>query len=83
MTIFHDQYATPAMVALRTAPGASLCTDPYCDLSGGYAHVGPCEPCGCGAEHAIDECPSKPGSLWPAPWVGKAARALFGMGGGR
>ena len=44
-------------VALRTAPGASLCCDPDCDLSGGYAHVGDCIPCTCGKEHAIAECP--------------------------
>jgi hypothetical protein len=52
-----EVYATPAMVALRNAPGAALCSDPDCELSGGWAHVGPCEPCSCGAEHAVAECP--------------------------
>lgn len=52
-------FATPAQVALRTAEGASVCCDPDCDLSGGYAHAGPCEPCSCGKEHAIVECPAR------------------------
>lgn len=53
------KYATPEMVALRTAPGAATCCDPECDLSGGYSHVGSCVPCKCGAEHAEDECPER------------------------
>lgn len=53
-------YATAEQVAARTAPGAVVCCDPDCDLSGGYAHVGLCEPCGCGKEHALAECPSTP-----------------------
>ena len=46
----RDKYATPEMVA-------AVCIDEECELSGGYAHVGPCEPCNCGDEHAIEECP--------------------------
>lgn len=51
-----DPYATPTMVAQREA-ALSVCIDPECTLSGGYAHAGPCEPCACGAEHASEECP--------------------------
>lgn len=54
-------YFAPWQVTLRRAPGASVCCDPECDLSGGAAHVGDCEPCTCGKEHAIEECPK------PAP----------------
>lgn len=55
-----DQYArdyfAPWQVALRKAPGASVCCDPECDLSGGAAHIGDCEPCSCGKRHALAEC---------------------------
>ena len=50
-------YFAPWQVALRQAPGASLCVDDDCDLSGGAAHVGDCTPCTCGLEHAAAECP--------------------------
>jgi hypothetical protein len=50
-------YTTPEMMAARKAPYASCCVDDDCDLSGGWAHVGPCDPCTCGEEHAIAECP--------------------------
>lgn len=50
-------YATPEMVTRRNSMQESVCVDPECDLSGGYAHVGPCEPCDCGKRHAIGECP--------------------------
>ncbi len=49
-------HCTPRQVYLRNRPGVSVCIDLDCDLSGGYAHVGPCEPCGCGQRHAIEEC---------------------------
>lgn len=52
-------YCAAWQVALREAPGASMCSDPDCHLSGGYAHVGDCEPCSCGKEHAIAECPER------------------------
>lgn len=52
-------YATVWHVARRQAPGASVCVDPDCHLSGGYAHVGDCEPCTCGKEHAAAECPDR------------------------
>ncbi len=52
-----DPYADPRFVDLRHERGASLCADPECNLSGGHAHVGPCEPCRCPMEHAVDECP--------------------------
>jgi len=51
-------YATPEMVARRNSMETSVCVDFECDLSGGYAHVGPCEPCECGKRHAIEECPA-------------------------
>ena len=51
-------YCTPEMVRMRHAPGVGVCIDEECALSGGYAHVGPCEPCSCGLEHAVDECPA-------------------------
>lgn len=50
-------YATPEMVAMRHDPSGSVCVDMGCTLSGGYAHAGPCEPCSCGARHAVQECP--------------------------
>ena len=50
-------YATPEMAAARQAPGASVCADPHCGLSGYYAHVGMCAPCECGMSHARAECP--------------------------
>ncbi len=53
----HGPYDAPWMVALRTEPGAALCCDDDCDLSGGRAHVGLCEPCTCGLAHALEECP--------------------------
>ena len=54
----HDAYDVPWMVTLRTAPGAALCCDEECELSGFRAHVGPCEPCECPLRHAIEECPA-------------------------
>jgi hypothetical protein len=39
-----DDYNTPRQIYLRTRPHVSVCIDLDCDLSGGYAHVGPCEP---------------------------------------
>jgi hypothetical protein len=56
--VIDDPYCTVEMEMMRTTPGASVCTDEECSLSGGYAHIGPCEPCKCGMEHAIDECPN-------------------------
>jgi hypothetical protein len=56
---WEELYAMPAMLEARRRR-VLLCLDPCCDLSGGYAHVGPCEPCGCGAEHAVAECPARP-----------------------
>lgn len=50
-------YCQPEMVAAREAPAALVCVDEECDLSGGFAHVGPCEPCGCELRHAVEECP--------------------------
>jgi hypothetical protein len=52
-----DPYCTPDVIALRSQPLVSVCIDDDCDLSGGYAHVGPCEPCACPLKHAIEECP--------------------------
>jgi hypothetical protein len=52
-------YCTPEMVRLRRE-SLSLCCDPECDLSGGYAHAVDCEPCGCGLEHAMAECDNLP-----------------------
>lgn len=52
-------YATPEMVAMRKAPDAAVCVDLECHLSGGYAHVGDCEACGCGKRHASAECPER------------------------
>jgi hypothetical protein len=52
-------YATPAMVTARQALGAPVCCDPDCHLSGGYAHVGDCTPCGCEKRHAAAECPER------------------------
>ena len=50
-------YATPEMVAAREHSDAEVCADPECRLSGGFAHVGDCTPCGCGKRHAAEECP--------------------------
>jgi hypothetical protein len=50
-------YATPAQVAQRLLLVPQLCWRLDCTLSGGHYHVGPCEPCKCGLEHAVDECP--------------------------
>jgi hypothetical protein len=52
-------FVEPWVVALRKAPGASVCVDEECELSGYHAHVGPCEPCGCSLEHAVEECPDR------------------------
>ena len=62
-TTLGDPYCTDEMVRLRTQRCASCCIDEECSLSGGYAHVGPCEPCTCGMEHAIAECPDRPASI--------------------
>jgi hypothetical protein len=51
-----NPHCTPRIVALRRA-ASSVCADAECDLSGGYAHAGPCETCKCGLKHAIAECP--------------------------
>ena len=59
----NDPFCTEEMVRLRTQKCAAVCTDEECSLSGGYAHVGPCEPCTCGMEHAIAECPDRPESI--------------------
>lgn len=59
--ISDEHHARPEVVFRRQAPGASCCIDPDCDLSGGYAHVGPCEPCSCPMRHAAWECPLRPG----------------------
>lgn len=56
-----EHHSRPEVVFRRQAPGASCCIDPDCDLSGGYAHVGPCEPCSCPMNHAAWECPLRPG----------------------
>lgn len=53
---FERDYCAPEQIALRDRSGASVCIDLDCDLSGGMAHVGPCEPCCCGKRHAIEEC---------------------------
>lgn len=53
----EDPYHQPWMLAQRRAPGASVCIDEECTLSGDCAHVGDCEPCGCPLNHAIAECP--------------------------
>jgi hypothetical protein len=54
---FERDYYSDEQVRMRHEPGAACCIDEDCDLSGGAAHVGPCEPCSCGKEHAIAECP--------------------------
>jgi hypothetical protein len=51
-----DPHMRPDIVALREASG-TVCIDEDCNLSGGHAHAGPCEPCGCPLRHAIVECP--------------------------
>lgn len=51
-----DPHCTLRVVGMRNAKGAVVCIDDECDLSGGFAHVGPCEPCGCPLRHAIAEC---------------------------
>jgi hypothetical protein len=63
MAMIDDPYCTPEMERLRTQRCASVCIDEECFLSGGYAHVGPCEPCTCGMEHAIAECPNRPDTI--------------------
>ena len=52
-----NPYCEPWVVAMRRSPRAAVCTDETCGLSGGFAHVGDCEPCGCPLRHAVDECP--------------------------
>ena len=55
------------MVALREA-ATSVCVDLDCELSGYFAHAGPCEPCSCGMNHAIAECPGpRPVQRKPCP----------------
>lgn len=44
----------PEVVAARRRE--PVCVDEDCDLSGGDAHAGDCEPCTCGLEHAAMEC---------------------------
>lgn len=51
-----EHHGRPSVVAFREMSG-NLCVDEDCDLSGGYAHAGGCEPCGCPDNHAIEECP--------------------------
>lgn len=70
-----EHHARPEVVFRRQAPGASCCIDPDCDLSGGYAHVGPCEPCPCPMHHAAWECPSRPGCYE------QSYRLLYGVSG--
>jgi hypothetical protein len=53
-----DPYCRPDIVALRHA-ARDHCIDEDCTLSGGYAHMGPCEPCGCSLRHAVAECPER------------------------
>jgi len=56
-----DPHLTDEILKLRmkaTNEGEPLCRDLDCKLAGGWAHVGPCEPCGCGLGHAIAECPA-------------------------
>ena len=67
---FERDYCAPEQIALRDRSGASVCIDLDCDLSGGMAHVGPCEPCCCGKRHAIEECLETAA----ADEVGRAAR---------
>ena len=43
---------------VRGELSASVCIDEDCTLSFGEAHVGLCEPCQCGLEHAAAECPA-------------------------
>ncbi len=50
-------YSPPWVIAMRYAPGVSLCCDPECELSGHFAHVGECISCNCGKQHARAECP--------------------------
>ena len=52
-----NPYCEPWVVAMRRAPHVAVCVDETCALSGGFAHVGDCEPCGCPLRHAADECP--------------------------
>ncbi len=54
-----SSYNAPWQQALRQAPNACVCTDTACELSGGFAHIGPCEACSCGKRHAIEECPHR------------------------
>lgn len=56
-----DPYMDPRLVALRHKRGVLVCIDEECELSGGAAHAGPCEPCACPLEHAVEECPEGEG----------------------
>lgn len=53
---FERDYLQPWQIAQREA-AESVCGDPDCELSGYRAHAGPCIPCGCPKNHAVDECP--------------------------
>ncbi len=55
-TVRRLNYCQPWVMVLREAPDADVCADPLCKLSGGYSHVGDCEPCSCGLMHAKAEC---------------------------
>lgn len=48
-------YTEPWQIELRER--SACCVDEECDLSGGFAHAGECEPCSCPARHAQRECP--------------------------
>jgi hypothetical protein len=52
----------PEVVALRER--SAVCVDEDCHLSGGDAHAGDCEDCGCGLEHAALECFVARGAGW-------------------
>jgi hypothetical protein len=55
-----EHYEQPWQDAQRNLLGrANLCVDYHCKLSGGFWHAGPCVPCGCKHNHAIDECPEQ------------------------
>lgn len=56
LSTWVDPHCRPDVVALRSSLHQSLCADDDCDLSGGYAHIGPCEVCKCPLKHAIEEC---------------------------
>ncbi len=65
-TLTHSaRYCAPYAVERREAAVnlalvagvVGVCVDEECDLSGGYAHAGPCEACDCPLRHARAECP--------------------------